>query len=198
MAEVTTTTTTNGTAIPASTFTTADITASPSLEELRAELERLKDENTKLKNAQSNASADASKYKKALQERMSEQERAATETKELIEQLKADNAALRRNQTFAEYTSGYMGIGFDAVMAKKAAEATLNVGDDFSALTKTIQEFITAHDKAISADALRNTPRPGVGATAPAVTKEQFDKMNYSERLKVYNEQPELYKELIK
>ena len=129
---------------------------------------------------------------------MTAQEKAENDTRELIEQLKADNAALRRNQTYAEYTSGYMGIGFDAVMAKKAAEATLNVGDDFAALTKTIQEFITAHDKAMQADALRNTPRPGVGATAPAVTKEQFEKMNYSERLKVYNEQPELYKELIK
>ena len=43
------------------------------LNELKAELERLKEENSKLKNAQSNASADASKYKKQLQERMTSQ-----------------------------------------------------------------------------------------------------------------------------
>lgn len=168
----------------------------PSMEELQAELARLKEENGKLKNAQSNASADASKYKKALQERMSEQERAANETKELIEQLKAENAQMKRSQTLAEYTSGYMGLGFDAILAKKAAEATAD--GDFSGMTTALKDFLTAHDKALQADALRSTPRPGIGAAAPTVTKEQFDKMTYPERLKLYEEQPELYQELIK
>ena len=45
------------------------------IDALKAELERLKIENGKLKSAQSNASADASKYKKQLQERMTEQEK---------------------------------------------------------------------------------------------------------------------------
>ena len=49
------------------------------IESLKSELERLKAENGKLKNAQSNASADASKYKKALAERMTEQEKAVVD-----------------------------------------------------------------------------------------------------------------------
>ena len=196
MADSITVTTATGTAVPTiPTGVTLPDNTTPSLEDLQSELARLKDENTKLRSAQSNASADASKYKKALQERMTEQEREANETKELIEQLKADNEQLKRNQTLAEYTSGFMGLGFDADMARKAAES---VGTDFTALTSTIRDFITAHDKALSAEALRNTPRPGVGATAPAITKEEFDKMGYQDRLKVFNEQPELYKELIK
>ena len=170
--------------------------ATPSLEDLQAELAKLRDENAKLKNAQSSASADASKYKKALQERMSEQERAANETKELIERLKQENAEMKRNQTLAEYTSGYLGLGFDAELAKKAAVATSD--GDFSAMTTAIKDFITAHDKALQAEALRNTPRPGAGAAAPSVTKEQFEKMKYSERIKLHDEQPELYKELVK
>lgn len=40
------------------------------------------------------------------------------------------------------------------------------------------------------------TPHPGDPAGKPAVTKEQFDKMNYLERLKLAKEQPELYKQL--
>ena len=166
------------------------------LAELKAELERLKEENSKLKNAQSNASADASKYKKQLQERMTEQERAANETKELIERLKEENAQMKRNQTLAEQTSGFMGVGFDAELAKKAAEA--HVDGDFSSMINALKDFITQHDKSIRADELRNTPRPGVGGTDPAITKEQFDNMNYQERLKIYNEQPDLYKELTK
>ena len=170
--------------------------ATPTLEELKAELAKLRDENSKLMNAQSNASADASKYKKALQERMTEQERAANETKELIERLKAENAEMKRNQTLAEHTSGYLGLGFDADLAKKAAEATSD--GNFSALMSVMKDFITAHDKAMQADALRNTPRPGVGAVTPAVTKEEFQKMKYSDRLKLHDEQPELYQELMK
>ena len=42
----------------------------PTLDELKAKLEKLEAENIKLKSAQSNASADASKYKKQLQENM--------------------------------------------------------------------------------------------------------------------------------
>lgn len=178
-------------------------TALPSAEELMAELEKVKNENASLKDkfgkamsAQSNASADASKWKKALQERMSEQEREAAETKELIETLKAENAQMKRSQTLAEFTAGYLELGFESALAKKAAEATAD--GDFSALTSNLKAFITAHDKALQADSLRSTPRPGNGAVAPAVTKEQFDKMKYTERAKLYEEQPELYKELIK
>lgn len=165
------------------------------LEDLKAELAKLREENSKLMNAQSSASADASKYKKALQERMSEQERAATETKELIDRLKAENAEMRRNQTMAEHTSGFLGLGFDEALARKAAEATSE--GNFSALIGAMKDFIITHDKALQADALRNTPRPGVGSVTPAITKEQFDNMGYAERLKLHNEQPEVYKQMI-
>lgn len=165
------------------------------IEALKAELERLKVENGKLKNAQSNASADASKYKKALQERMSEQERAETETKELIAQLRADNERMKREQEIAVRTAAYVGVGFDEIIAKKAAESYGSNHDDFMDALKT---FLTAHDKALQADALRSTPRPGVGAVEPTVTKEQFDKMSYRDRVKVFEEQPELYKEFTK
>lgn len=168
----------------------------PSLEELRAELEKLKDENGRLKNAQSNASADASKYKKALQERMSEQERAAAETRELIDRLKAENAEMKRNQTLAEQTAGFLGLGFGEVLAKQAAEATAD--HNYASLITTMKQFIVEHDKNLAADALRNTPRPGNGASDQTLTKEQFDKMKYVDRVKLFEEQPDLYKELMK
>lgn len=169
--------------------------SSVDLTALQAELARMKSENEKLKNAQSNASADASKYKKQLAERMTEQEKAAAETKELIETLKAENEALKRSQALAENEAGFIGAGFDGETAKKAAEAFFD--KDFKAFIKTLGDFITAHDKALNADAIRNTPKPGTGNTgAPSITQEQFDKMGYSERLKIYNEQPELYKTL--
>lgn len=179
------------------TTTTQETTETVDTAELQAEIDRLKGENAKLKNAQSNASADASKYKKALQERMSEQERAATEAKELMDQLKAENAELKRSQTLAEHRAGYIGLGFDEATAEKAAAATYD--GDFTNLMAAFKEFVAAHDKALLADAVRNTPRPGAGsADAQTVTREQLDKMNYSQRVKLFAEQPELYKTLMK
>ncbi len=163
------------------------------IESLKSELERLKAENGKLKNAQSNASADASKYKKALAERMTEQEKAAAETKELIDNLKAENERMRRETEVAARTAAYVGLGFDEENAKKAAEA---YGTDHDGFTAAFKSFLTAHDKAIIADQMRSTPRPGTGAVETTVTKEQFDKMTYAERVKLYEEQPEVYKKL--
>lgn len=166
-----------------------------SLEALKAELERLKVENGKLKSAQTNASADASKYKKQLQERMTEQEKAEAATKELIAQLKADNERMKREQEVAVRTAAYAGIGFDEVLAKQAAEA---YGTDHESFMVSLKAFLTAHDKAIKADAMRETPRPGSGSPAPAITQEQFDAMTYTERVKLFDEQPEVYKQLTK
>ena len=163
------------------------------LDALKAELERLKVENGKLKNAQSNASSDAAKYKKQLQERMSEQERAAEETKELIASLRAENEKMKRETEVAARTATYVGWGFDEVNARKAAEA---YGADHDAFSDAFKAFLAAHDKTILAEQMRSTPHPGVGAAERTVTKEQFDKMGYQDRLKLYNEQPELYKKL--
>lgn len=162
---------------------------------LQAELERLKSENAKLKNAQSNASADAAKYKRALNERMSEQEREANATKELIEQLKADNEALKKAQTLAQHEAGCVGLGFDATSAKAAASAFYD--HDFQAFATALKEYLTQHDKALLAESVRQTPRPGVGAVEQTVTRDQFNQMGYQERMKLYEEQPELYKELM-
>lgn len=169
----------------------ADLTA------LQAELSKIRSENEKLKAAQSNASADASKYKRELAARMTEQEKAAAETKEFIEQLKAENEALKRSQALAEHEAGFVGAGFDSDTAKKAAEAFFD--KDFKGFMGSLSEFITAHDKAINAESIRKTPRPGAGNVgSPTISKEQFEAMSYSERVKLYNEQPEIYKELNK
>lgn len=176
----------------ASAVETTEETTQTDISELQAELERLRTENGKLKNAQSSASADAAKYKKELRDRMSEQDRAAAETKELIEQLKADNAALKRSQTLAEYEAGFIGQGFNKDLAKRAAEATHD--QNFADLMAIVGEFVEAHDKQLSENAMRSMARPGTGGGGATVTQEQFDAMEYAERLKVYEDDPELYR----
>lgn len=161
---------------------------------LQAEIEKLKADNEKLKNAQSNASSDAAKYKKELQARMSEQEKAETAAKEMLENLKAENERLKREQNIANGTAGFLSIGFENDLASKAAEHFYAA--DFSKLIETFKTFIAAHDKALAADSLRKTPRPGSGGNGPEISKEQFAKMNYTERAKLFEENPDLYNQL--
>lgn len=53
-------------------------------------------------------------------------------------------------------------------------------------------------EKETTSNLLKNTPNPQVGDGDKKVTKEEFDKMTYSEMMKFMEEEPELYKEYSK
>lgn len=162
----------------------------------KAEFEKLKGENEKLKKATTNASADVSRLKKELAARMSDDERTKAEQAEATAALQKELEMLRRDKSVSEHTASFLGIGFDAELAKVGAEAVTD--GNTAALFDAIKKFIVAHDKAINADAVRNTPKPGVGAATEKVTRDEFEKMNYSERVKLYEADPDLYRELNK
>lgn len=162
----------------------------------KAEFERLKDENEKLKKATTNASADVSRLKKELAARMSDDERTKAEQAEATAALQKELDMLRRDKSVSEHTASFLGIGFDNELAKASAEAITD--GNTAALFENLKKFVVAHDKAINADAIRNTPKPSGSAVGEKVTKEQFDKMGYSERVKLFDSDPDLYKELSK
>lgn len=161
-----------------------------------AEAKRLREENEKLKKAQTNAAKDASDWKAKFRATQDEATRMAEEKQEILEQLRLENEMLKRNQTLAEHKAGWLGIGMAEDIAAKASEAS--VAGDFTALMDAIKEFITVHDKELNASALRQMPAPVSGGKTQGVTKEQFDKMGYAERNRVFNEFPDLYKEFTK
>lgn len=161
-----------------------------------AEAKRLREENEKLKKAQTSASKDASEWKAKFRATQDEATRLAEEQKEILEQLRVENENLKRNQTLAEHKVGWLGIGMADEIATKAAEAS--VAGDFNALMDAVKAFIAAHDKEMNATAIRQMPAPVSGAPAQSVTKEQFDNMDYDGMLEVFNKYPELYKEFTK
>lgn len=168
------------------------------LESVKAEIARLKEENEKLRKANTNASADASKYKKELQARMSEQEQADAKRKEEQDTLLAELASLKRDKSVSDYVAQLVATGFDGELAKSSAEAM--VDGDFGTFFKGLASFIEAHDKTIVAEAIKKTPKPGATETGAnnTVTAEQFKKMSYAERNKLFNENKSLYDELNK
>lgn len=170
-------------------------TSEVSIEDLKAQIEKLTSDNEKLKKATTNASADASKWKKELQSRLSEQERKeqeeADEKRRLLDRVAELEASARNNMG----TAAFVGVGMTDSVAKSATEAFYS--GDVAAFTTMLKGFLTDHDKAIKAEGVRNTTPPfGGSTTAPAVTKEQFDKMGYRELSELYNKDPDLYNKL--
>ena len=53
-------------------------------------------------------------------------------------------------------------------------------------------------EKETTSKLLKNTPSPQTGVDDKVVTKDDFDKMTYSEMMNFMNESPELYKEYMK
>ena len=157
------------------------------------EFKRLQTENEKLKKAQTEASKDASEWKAKFRNTQDEATRAAEEKQEELNRILEENKALKQQQTLATHKAGWMGLGFDEMLASEAAQAS--VDNDFDALMGIMKKFLEAHDKELKAANIRSMPAPVSGSAQGNITQEQFNSMSYREREKMFVEQPELYKQ---
>ena len=162
---------------------------------LEAKIKQLESENGKLKQAQTNASADASAWKKKYQDTLSEQDKAKIEQDEANAALQKELEDLRKERNIAQYTAALTAsdIGMDAENAKAVAEA-LNSGET-AKVFDGIRKFITSHDKALAEKAMLNNPTLPGGSSTKTVSREEFDKMGYTEMVQFKAEHPDLYKE---
>ena len=168
---------------------------------LEARIKELETERDKLKQSVTNASADASKWKKFGQEKdellkakMTEEERTKAEQDEANAALQKELADLRAERNVANHKAKLISLGFGDDVATETAQA-LNAGETdkvFDALRK----FIDTHDKQLKENAFRTNPTLPGGNSTKTITREQFDKMGYTERAEVFEKYPDLYKEL--
>lgn len=165
---------------------------------LEDKIKALETENSKLRQANTSASADASKWKKQYQDKLSDEEKAKQQQDEQNAALQNELEQLRTERNIAKFTGALVAsdIGMDADTAKEVAEA-LNAGET-DKVFDGIRKFITAHDKALRENALRNNQTLSGGATTKTVTKEEFDNMGYMEMLALKREHPDLYAEFTK
>lgn len=166
--------------------------------QLEARIKQLEAENGKLRQANTNASADASKWKKQYQEKLSEEDRRKEEQDEATASLQKELETLRAERNVAQYKSQLTapGIGFDADLAQEMAEA-IN-GGDTAKIFDGLRKFLVAHDKALTEQNLRNNPTLPGGATPKTISQSEFHAMSLTDRMKLYNEQPDLYNELMR
>lgn len=163
------------------------------------ELETAKLENKKLKDATNKATHDRSmidKELKALKEQVSQGEGAKDTA---LAELQAKYDALARINTVSEYKANLVSQGYDMELATETAEAMAD--GDMKKVFENNQKFIEAHDKAMKADLLKQTPRPGVGGTGdpgtPTMTAEKFRKLSTEEQIAYKNEHPDGFKKLL-
>ena len=143
------------------------------------------------------AASDTANYKKQLRANMSEAEQKALADAEALKALQDEVAQLREEKSIAENSKGLVAIGYDEKTANEVATAFLK--GDFTAVINAQAKFVDAQKKAVIAEAVKGTPEPpsGNGGTN-TLTKEKFSKMSLDEQMKVYQETPDLYKELTK
>ena len=160
------------------------------------QIKALEAEISKLKQSVTNASADASKYKKELQARMSEEERTRAEQDAATAAMQQELEMLRNERNVANHKAQLTAIGFEETLAQETAEA-INKGDS-AKLFDGIRKFIATHDKELQAKSLMNNPVLSGGEAKKTMSKEEFNNMSYTERVKLFTEDPELYKEMTK
>ena len=163
------------------------------LKELQSRIKALESENGKLKQSVTNASADASKWKKQYQDKLTSEEKTKQEQDEANAAMQSELEMLRKERNIAKISGALVAndIGMDAETANAVAEA-MNAGETDKVIDG-IRQFIKTHDKSLREDAIRNNPTLPGGSTNATVTKAEFDKMGYREMVEFKQTNPELY-----
>ena len=162
------------------------------------QVKALQAEIEKLKQAVTNASADASKYKKELQAKQTDEERAKAEQAEANAAMQKELEDLRNERNIANFTGTLTApdIGMDMETAKAVAIA-MNSGET-DKVFDGIRKFIASHDKQLAEKAMLNNPTLPGGNSTKTVTREEFNNMGYKETLAFKHEHPDLYNEYTK
>ena len=168
------------------------------LKDLQAKIKALESENGKLKQSVTNASADASKWKKQYQDKLSEEDKAKEQQDEANAAMQRELEDLRKERNIAKYTGELVDarIGMDTDTAKNVAEA-LNAGE-IDKVFDGIRQFISTHDKSLRESALKNNQTLPGGSSERVKTKEEFHAMSLSEMMAFKAEHPDLYAEYTK
>lgn len=153
-----------------------------------------KAEYEKLKASFDKTSSEVADYKRKERERMSEDEKKQAELAERETYYKA----LEKENAIHRYSLKFNGIiKEESVLSNVATD--LAEGNVEKAIEKIVSYFSKEKkelEKTIKEELMRNNPQANAQSSSGTITKEQFKNMTVGERTKIYNEQPELYKQL--
>lgn len=159
------------------------------------QLQQMRVEMAKIKKAQEKAASEAADYKKKYNATLDETERKKQEEAEKQAEREEEFERIKKENTVNKFAKNYLTLGYPEDLAEKAAIAQYE--NDTDALFKVQSDFQATFKKSLESKWLKNRPIPqgGVGEEKTTVTKEQFDKMGYIQRVEFAEKCPETYKE---
>ena len=140
--------------------------------------------------------SEAAKLSKQLKEKMTDEEAAKAAEVAARQELEDKYNELLKRTTISDYKAKYLAMGYDEKLAADTAQAMAD--GNIEKVFANGEKFKSEMEKKIRADILKGTPKPDVNrGSGKPITKEQFDAMGYTERVKLKTENIELYKELM-
>ena len=124
---------------------------------------------------------------KKERERMSAEE---LERKE-IEEIKEQNAMLLKEREIVGAERRFIQSGCDADTANEGAKALID--GDFDTLFKVIDKMIESKVASEKSELLKTMPKPQGGSSKAGMTREQFNRLGYKERVELLEKDPETY-----
>ena len=151
-------------------------------------------EMAKMKKSLDKATGEAADYKKQLRAKQSEDEIRLQEKAEKEAERQEQFEKLLKENTVNKLSKNFLKLGYPEDKAEEAANAQYE--GDTETLFCIQSEVQASLIKQKEAEWLKSRPpvATGVGDEKTTVTKEQFNKMGYSERVEFKQKYPETYK----
>lgn len=174
-----------------------EVNQTPTIEELTQQLAEANANAMKWKNASDKQSSEIANMKKQIRSMQTAEQQKASDEAEA--KIKHDEyvAGLEDYRQRNEAKERYLMQGMDVELAKSCADA--EVDKDMDLLAMLQKQHTEAVVKQKEAEWNKRRPQPNFGTgNGVTVTQEQFNNMDYSERLNLKRNNPDLFRQLSK
>lgn len=159
------------------------------------DIQQMMNDYAKLKRAFDKTSSELAETKKALKEKMTEQEIASQEKAEAEAEKEEHYKQIERENKIYKIKATYLGLGYTSDEAQRIAEAEAD--NDFEEKTKIMSEVEARKKKEMEAEFLANRPDINTGSGSDVLTKEKFDQMSMIEKSALRRSDPDTYEKMI-
>lgn len=182
---------------------TTPTTTTDDVAELKAQIQNLTLTNAKLKRANDKLASENGDLNKKYRQKLTDDEARALDLEnerraQAEREAEKDEliASLQREKVVADATNNYLALGWTSDEASRMAIA--DADNDTASRMAILKEVSERQKKETDIANLKGRPpvNTGVGS-GTTITKADFNKMTYSERMKLYDENKSLYDELV-
>ena len=129
---------------------------------------------------------------------MTKKERERMTAEELerqeIEEIKKQNEELLKEREIVNAERRFIQTGCDAKLANEGARALID--NDYDTLFNVIGKMLDNRVAAEKSELLKTMPKPQGGASKSTMTKAEFNRLGYNDRVALLEKDPELYNQL--